>query len=156
MGFSGKVILIILILLVFSCKSISTMEKNPFELQVNSLELWLDLMPKIESYSRLHLEIDFKLFNLTKEKIEIDSINFEVNMDSKYIYNFYSSSNEYRMLLPERFENYFIKSSIRNPFSSSISNNHSAKISANVYFKIKGKSFSKNILIGQKEIQVVY
>lgn len=156
MGFSRKVILIVLIFSMFSCKSISTMNKLPFDFKVDRLELWLDLMPKIESSSRLHLEIDFKLFNLTKEKIEIDSLNFNVNINNKFSYKFYDLSNVKGILLPERFENFYIKSSIRNQFSLNQNDNHSAQVFANIYFKIRGENFAKNILIGSREIQIVY
>lgn len=156
MEFYRKSILIFLIAFI-SCSQLNHLKSSKqISFTINKIDIWFDAMPKIESPSLLHFNIDFILKNLTDKKIEIDSLNFEVYSDKNLVSVFYPVNESQIFLNPFQVEifNYNLSTTGSNELLKSES--RKSRIYMNLFFKSSGNSFNEKFLAGEKEIQVVY
>ncbi len=150
-------ILLIFLLALMACSRINLLESSKkFEVNLNRIDIWLDLMPKIDSPSLFHLETELSLRNLSNKKIQIDSISFQVVVNENVQLNFYDKiKSEFTLDTNASTE---LKYKLSLPSSKELLNYHNKKsrIFLNLFFKETGVSFSEKILLGEKEIQMVY
>lgn len=156
MEFHRKIFLIFILALI-SCSRTNFIETSEkLQVNLNRIDIWLDLMPKIDSPSLIHLETELSLRNLSNKNIQIDSISFQVDVNENIQLSFYDKrKSEFTLASSASVE---LKYKLSQPSLKELLNyrNKNSKIFLNLYFKETDISFYKRISLGEKEIQTVY
>lgn len=147
---------LIFLLLFSSCAYLGIMEIKDIDVEVNRVDIWFDAMPKIETPSLLHFESDLILKNLSGRTIEIDSINFQIVINENLTFSFTSDKKPKLTLNPNSSEVAQFKFSTAGSKGLIETEGEQSKIYMILYFRAEQDSFDRKILIGEKEIQIVY
>lgn len=156
MGFCQKSFLIFLLILSSCRQPIPLESKNLFDIKINRIDIWFDIMPKINSTSLLHLEIDLDLKNISDTEMIIDSMDFEVILTENSSVKFKTENTSQTILKAEQSKNFYYKFFTNETQRMVGLQSRKSPIFMTLFFKLSGNSLIEKILIGEKEIQMVY
>ncbi len=151
-----RILLMFPIIMILSCaKNIKNYESALF-LELKNSNLWLDLMPKFDnSPSLLHFELEYNLSNYSKEEITIDSIKYELINGDSIIFNF-SQKNYNVKIHPESKEFITIKFNVPGVPELQGSRQKIFRIFVILFYRIDHHTLNTRILVGEKELEIVY
>lgn len=149
---------LILILIFFVGCFILSKKEDPkiFEIKIEQLDMWFDAMPKVDSKSLFHVNLDLELKNVSSKGVEIDSIIYELVLsnnqvlsfiDGNYSSSFFLDSGEIKNL--KTLKHLGLIRQIPQ-------NDRQVNFSVTIFFRMDSKTYSQKFFLKSQEFEIVY
>lgn len=152
-----KALFISIVIFFFGCSASSRIsDEKFFEVNLKSLEMWFDAMPKIEAKSMFHINLNYSIKNIFIENLEIDSLAYDLifsNGEKIIFRDDKFTSTKLRNGEFIQMEEKTLSTEIDDQISKS---DRKADLFLNVYFKLKDKNLVNRIFLKSQKYEIVY